>query len=98
MLQAFGTPLSEVENEPVVLGVVGEFCNLLAGGVKNELVTLGYADLIVSPPSKYKNAVPEGVPFDYGLFRKQEISVKPWRQKCVVVEVCMGNVPQKAKE
>jgi hypothetical protein len=97
LLKAFGRPLKEAEDEEVLMDIVGEFCNILAGNVKNELVGLGYADISMSAPHKSKNSVPDGVPFDYELFTKQELSFTFWNQKCIVVEACMGNIPQKGK-
>ncbi len=94
-LKAFGRPTSEAEDEEVLLDVVGEFCNVLGGNVKNELVGLGYVDIAMSAPYKYKNSVPEGIPFDYSLYQKQEITFTFWNQKCIVVEACMGYVSQK---
>ncbi len=97
LLRAFGYGSRDAENESLLFDNCGEFCNVLAGNVKNELVGLNYADLTMSAPSKYKNAVPEGVQFDYSLFKKQEVTFTFWGQKCIVVEACMGWVPQKAR-
>ena len=97
LFKAFNRPASEAENEAIALDIIGEFTNILAGNVKNELRSLEYHDLIISAPYKYKNVVPEGVQFDYNLFKKQEIIFTLWKEKCVVVEACMGYVPQKGK-
>lgn len=97
LLKAFGRPLKDAEDESILFDNIGEFCNILAGHVKNELTNLGYADLTISPPTISKNSVESGVPFDYALYRKHEISFQFWGQKCIVIEVCMGYVPQKGK-
>ena len=94
LVKALGRSAREAEDELIVLGVVGEFTGILGGNVKNELKALGYAELILSVPLAYKNVVPEGALFDYNLFRKQEISFSFWKQKCVVVEACIGPVPR----
>ena len=96
-LKAFGRPLKEAEDESILMDVVGEFCNILAGNLKNELVALGYADISMSAPFKFKNSVPDGIPFAYELFIKQEIKFHFWNQPCIVIEACMGNIPQKGK-
>ncbi len=96
LVKALGRSAREAEDELTVLSVVGEFTGILGGNVKNELKALGYAELILSVPLAYKNVVPEGVLFDYNLFKKQEISFSFWKQKCVVVEACIGPVPRTA--
>ncbi len=95
LLKAFDRPLKDGDNEESLLDNTADFCSLLAGNLKKELVSSGYADLLISPPSKYKNTVPDGVPFDYELYHKQEIPFHFWNQKSVVIEACMGYVPQK---
>ncbi len=97
LFKAFGRPASEAEDEANCLDVVGEMCNVIAGNVKNELMTVDFVDLMLSSPSKYKNVVPQGVPFDYNLFKKQEMTFFFWKEKCVVIEACLGNVPQRPK-
>lgn len=92
--RALGHGARDAENEDLLLDNCGEFCNVLASGVKKELVGLNYADLTISAPTKHKNTVPEGVQFDYSLFKRQEITFTFWGQKCIVVEACMGWVPQ----
>jgi hypothetical protein len=94
-VKAFGRPASEAEDEAVCLDVVGELCNIIGGGFKDELLNLDFINLTLSLPFKYKNAVPDGVPFDYNLFKKQELSFSFWKEKCVVVEMCLGDVPIK---
>jgi hypothetical protein len=93
LLKAFGRPAKEAEDEDILMDIVGEFCNILAGNLKNELVGLGYSDISMSAPSKHKNSIPDGVPFDYELYVKQEITFTYWNQKCIVIEACMGNIP-----
>lgn len=95
VLKAFGLSSRDAEEESVLMDKLGEFCFILADALAKRLVELGYAGLIVSPPYQTKNSVPEGVPFDYGLYSKQELSFTVWNQKCIVVEACMGHVPQK---
>ena len=97
LLKAFGLPSSSAEDEEILMDNVGEFCNILVGNVKTDLVELGFVDFFMSAPYKYKNSIPEGVPFDYSLYQKQEISFTFWNQKCIVIEVCMGYIPQERK-
>ena len=95
LLKAFGVSSKEAEDENVVLDNVGEFCNIIAGNLSNELTGLGYANLSMSSPKKGKNFLPDGVPFDYELFSKQEMLFSFWNQKCIAIEACMGYVPRK---
>ncbi|MBF0387585.1 MAG: chemotaxis protein CheX [Candidatus Omnitrophica bacterium] len=94
LLHAFGRLLKDSDSEEAVMDCVGEFCNILAGNLKNELTAIGYAEVLLSSPLKYKNSVLEGVPFDYELYTKQELAFTFWNQKCVVIEACLGNIPQ----
>lgn len=98
LLKGFGRPAKDAEDEEILMDIVGEFCNIVAGNMKNELVALGYKDISMSAQAKFKNAVPEGVPFDYALFTKQELSFTFWNQKCIVVEACMGDVTKVTKK
>lgn len=91
--KAFKLSSKDAENENLQMDNVAEFCNILAGNVSNELTKLGYANLFMSAPYKGMNAIPEGVPFDYALYSKQEISFFFWNEKCMVVELCIGRVP-----
>lgn len=95
LLKAFGRPLKDGESEEALMDNTGEFCVLLAGDLKNALAAAGYAPLLISEAFKYKNSVPDGIPFDYDLYHKQEISFNFWNQKSVVIEACMGSVSQK---
>lgn len=97
LLRAFNRSIKDSEHEDILLDIVGELTNILAGNVKNELTAIGYIDLTMSAPFKYHNHVPDGAQFDYDLYKKQEITFTFWGQKCIVVEVCMGNVPHKSK-
>ena len=95
--KAFGHSVSEAEDEGKCLDVIGQLCDIIAGNLKNQLGSMGLADLVLSTSSKHKNAIPEGVPFDYSLFKKQELSFSFWKEKCIVIEVCLGNIPAKGR-
>ena len=95
LLKALGHSSKDAENEEALMDKIGEFCHTLAGSVKDEFVNQGYPDLVVSPPQRFKSSVPDGVPFDYDLYTKQEISFKFWNQNCIVIEACMGAIPRK---
>ncbi len=94
LARALGRSSREAEDELTVLSVVGEFAGILGGNVRNELKAQGYNNLLPSSPRAYKNVVPEGAPFDYNLFRKQEFIFSFWKQRCIVVETCIGAVPR----
>lgn len=97
LFQSFGHFSKETENEEQVMDAAGKFCSLAAGKVIRELSGKGYSELLLSPALAYKNSVPDGVPFDYSLFHKQELTLSFWKEKSVVLEVCMGHVPLKNK-
>ncbi len=97
LFKAFGHSAGEAEDEAKCLDVVGQLGGILAGNLKNRLVEMDCAELFVSSPYTYKNAAPEGVPFDYSLFKKQEISFSFWKEKCIVIEVCLGNIAAKGR-
>jgi hypothetical protein len=93
VLKALGRPKADMDNDEVVLDGIGEFCRILAENVRKGFAAEGYSSLLASEPLKYRNAVPEGVPFDYALFRKQELTFNFWNRNCVVIEACLGHVP-----
>ncbi|MBF0122194.1 MAG: chemotaxis protein CheX [Candidatus Omnitrophica bacterium] len=95
--KAMGRSSRDSEDDEIMLDVCGEMTNILAGNLKNELVSLGYAELVLSTPSKYRNTIRGGVLFDYSLYQKQEIIFSFWNQKSVAIEVCMGAVPLKGR-
>ncbi len=97
LLKAFNRSIKDAEHEEILLDVVGEFAQIIAKDVKNDLADMGYADLLISSPQKYKNHVLDGAPFDYELYQKQEITFSFWGQKSVVLDVCMGHVPLKSR-
>ncbi len=93
LLKAFGRSLKDGEDEGVLMEHVGKFCHVLVEGLLKELTGLGYTNLFLSTSFQARNSVPEGVPFDYELYVKQEITFTFWNQKCIVVEACLGPVP-----
>ena len=95
--RAMGHSSKDSDDDQVMKDTCGEMLNVLAGNLKGELSRLGYAELFLSAPKKYKNTIRDGVLFDYSLYRKQEITFSFWNQKSVVIEVCMGAVPLRGK-
>ena len=95
LLRAFNRSIKDAEHEDVLMDVVSEMASILAGNVKNELAANGYIDLVASPAHKHKNHVSDGVLFDYNLYQKQEIAFTFWGHKCIVIEACLGNVPNR---
>jgi len=97
LIRAMGRVKVDMDNEDAVRESLGEFGKALAQKIKDAVVSNSYADLLISTPLIYKNVVPEGAQFDYNLYKKQELIFSFWNKQCVVVEVCMGNVPQRAR-
>ncbi|MCA9401611.1 MAG: chemotaxis protein CheX, partial [Candidatus Omnitrophica bacterium] len=65
ILKALGYQIFNEDDEETVMDNCGEFCNVIAGNFKNELVNLGYKELVINAPLKYRNDIPEGVIFPY---------------------------------
>jgi hypothetical protein len=95
ILKAQGQAKADIDNDELVLENVGKFCEVLSQNFLKELESNGYPGLLQSPVLNYKNVVPEGVPFDYNLFKKQEIIFSYWSEHSIVIEACMGHVPRK---
>ncbi len=95
LVKAFGRSSKEAEDETAVMGICAELCGILSGNLKNAMVKHGYPELVVGEPLKYKNSIPEGAQFDYDLFKKQEIIFSYWKDKSVIVEACIGNIPRR---
>lgn len=53
--EAFGIDMNSDEGE--IMDICGEFCNVVAGRFKTELVALGYDEVIMSTPKNYVNSV-----------------------------------------
>lgn len=97
LAKALGRSARDTDDEEGMMDACGEMAQIMADNFRNELGRLGYAELIVSPVQKYRNVIRGGVPFDYSLYRKQEISFSFWNQKSVVLEACLGAVPLKGR-
>lgn len=93
--RAFGLTSRDMEHEDTILDKVGEMATIIAGKVKEEIAASGHPDLRMSPAVKYKNAIPQGVPFCYDLYKKQELIFTFWKEKCVAVEICLTQLPRK---
>lgn len=83
------------DDEGMIKEKVGDFAEVLAGELRNRLASQGYAEVLLSAPENHKNTIPDGIPFNYDLYKKTEILFQFWKQKCVVVEICMGQLPRR---
>ncbi|MCA9407140.1 MAG: hypothetical protein KC733_00480 [Candidatus Omnitrophica bacterium] len=92
LLKALGYPDVDDEDLSIMFDIVGELCNVLAGQFKNDLLGLGFPDLVMSAPQKYRNDVPDGVEFEYEQTTYYELSFFLWKEKVFVIDATLGSL------
>ncbi len=95
LVKGFGHLSRDAENEETVMGDCATLLREISKALKEALMGLNYPELISSDPVKYKNNIPEGVPFNYSLFKKQEFIFSFWGQKSIAIEICLGALAKK---
>ncbi len=93
--KAVGLPFPDDEDDASMLNCNGEFCKLLAEGLKAKLVEMGYASLAISTPSSYRSNVVDGVEYSPDQKKLQELSFFYFKHKTIVVELTLGAIPTK---
>ena len=83
LLKSLGYSGFTDEDEDIVMDKCSEFCKILAENFKNELVPLGFRDLVISAPTKHKNDVYEGVEFPYSEYGMHEAHFYLLKKKTV---------------
>jgi len=94
LFNQMGYPGLDESNDEELQDAVGTFCNIIAGKFKLALTQLGFIELEMSHFSTYRDAVKDGIPFDYRQSRKYEITFEIDEGKALVVELTMGPVPK----
>lgn len=95
LIKGFGHLSRDAENEEIVMGDCATLLREITKEVKESLSSLNYPELMSSDPVKYKNNIPDGVPFNYSLFKKQEFIFSFWGQKSIAIEICLTILPKK---
>jgi hypothetical protein len=88
-LTALGYKTAKGAEEGVILDQCGEFCNFVAGHCKQEWIRMGLAAVINSAPLVAQNTIAAGVEFPYSQYRFQEVAFYLWKQKALVVDLCV---------
>ncbi len=95
MLHQLGIKVPDDEDDISMIAACGELCTLIGTDFKNALTSLGYADLVMSPPRNYKNSAMGGVEFSPDQTTKHELCFFYWKRKAVVVELTLAPIPTK---
>ncbi len=92
LFRAMGFPIESDKDVDMLRDICGEFCNILAGGFKNELVKMGFINLPMSSPQLYLDNVPAGVAFSESQTKYHELSFYFWNMKAFVIDVTMAPI------
>ena len=94
-LKAFGIKFPEDEDSQSMMDAGGEVAVAVADAFKAELARKGFADLVASKPSNYRNNVIEGVEFSIDQKTKQTVSYFYFRTKVIAADLTMAELPRK---
>ena len=97
LFKAMGFPIESEKDVGMLRDICGEFCNIVAGSFKNELVRLGFINLPMSAPQIYLDNVDSGVAFSEGETKYHELSFYFWNVKALVVDVTLAPIPADKK-
>lgn len=89
LLPALGYSTKDFTNQDLVKDMVGEICNNIAGGVKNELSPLGFASLEISTPFNHKDIVPGGVVLPKKVKECHEVDISLWGSKYIIIDIAL---------
>jgi len=92
MFKSLGYTVKDDDDEELILDYVGEFGNVIAEKFKNDLMAIGYSDIVFSPCEQFMNDIPEGVAFDYKEAKYHEASFHLWKNKILVTDVTFGDM------
>ncbi len=76
------------EAEKTLLDTCGELCNIIAGGFKTELCSLGYPEFLISPPSNFVNDV-DDLPYNESVNIKHEMFIPIGEKEAVYIDVIL---------
>ncbi len=94
LLKRMDYPIDDPRDEETLLDGCGTICNLMAGNFKSGLTQLGYAELVMSHFSSFRNEVLEGVPYDIDQQNKYEVTTRIDGVKRMVADLTMGEIPK----
>ena len=92
LFKAIGYAYSD-ENETTMFESATKLCNTITEALKQNLTSSGYADLVLSAPATSRNSVFAGIEYNRSQKDKHELSFYFWKQKALVVELALSDVP-----
>ncbi|MBF0490558.1 MAG: hypothetical protein HQL15_08065 [Candidatus Omnitrophica bacterium] len=95
LFKALGFPFPDDEDDSSMMDCNGEFCNLLGGALKNELVNIGFSNLVMSAPYNYRSSIINGVEFSPDQKKMYEFNLFYFKRKSIVIELTMASIPLK---
>ncbi len=78
---------AETATEEEIQDMCGEFCNVIVGAFRQDLVELGYTNLEMGTPINYRDSIPEGVPINKSQKDYQELRVFLFGANPVVMDI-----------
>ena len=93
ILNKLGYPKVDDESETEMMEGCGKLCADIGEAFKSKLSSMGYAQLLMTTPENYRNAIPQGVSFSFKEYDKFEISFK-LDKKVMAAEMTMGVIPR----
>ena len=94
LLKRMDYPIEDPRDEETLLDGCGTIGNLIAGNFKSGLTQLGYAELVMSHFSSFRNEVLEGVSYDIDQQHKYEVTTRIDGVKRMVTDLTMGEIPK----
>ena len=93
--KALEIPFREDEDDASMMEGCGRFAQIVAEGLNKEISAKGYAPLVLSGPTSYKNNVMEGVAISPDQKTKHEIGYFYFKHKAIAVELSLAPLPKK---
>ncbi len=90
VLKGLGYKVKLMDEDSVLTENTGIFCKDLAESFLGSISSLGYAGLVVSPPTSFMNAFSEGIEFDYNEYKYYEMNFFMWKAKAFCAEITLG--------
>ena len=95
IFKALGYTIPYDEDDEAMLKLCGDFAQMVATHLKGRITSSGYAELVLSPPSMYKNTVGAGVEFSPDQNESQEVIFSYLKHKAIAVEITLAPLPRK---
>ncbi len=93
--KSIGYTIPYDEDDETMLKLGAEFCQAIVKGVMARITSAGYAELTVSQPAVAKNSIQHGVAFSPDQHEHQEVSFFYFKNKAIVVEISLVELPRK---